>query len=129
MQRLLLITPPPPPLSLSLSLSLSLIVHGASISVYFRFDKTLLYDASWWLTVGAIMFGDPLLPSECCLIIEELKATSLCFQVRRLLNRWSLPLLLLCVTEMEISFTVFALAVCSWSPNHCPHLEHRIPPR
>ncbi|PWZ38448.1 hypothetical protein Zm00014a_038171 [Zea mays] len=29
---------------------------------------------------GAIMFGDPLLPSECCLIIEELKATSLCFQ-------------------------------------------------
>ncbi|KAG0544770.1 hypothetical protein BDA96_02G305200 [Sorghum bicolor] len=29
---------------------------------------------------GAIMFGDSLLPSECCLIIEELKATSLCFQ-------------------------------------------------
>ncbi|CAN6211363.1 unnamed protein product [Urochloa humidicola] len=29
---------------------------------------------------GAIMFGDPLLPSECCLIIEELKETSLCFQ-------------------------------------------------
>ncbi|OEL36020.1 DNA mismatch repair protein MLH3, partial [Dichanthelium oligosanthes] len=29
---------------------------------------------------GAIMFGDPLLPSECCLIIKELKATSLCFQ-------------------------------------------------
>ncbi|XP_052167648.1 DNA mismatch repair protein MLH3 isoform X1 [Oryza glaberrima] len=29
---------------------------------------------------GAIMFGDPLLPSECSLIIEELKATSLCFQ-------------------------------------------------
>ncbi|CAN6175249.1 unnamed protein product [Urochloa humidicola] len=29
---------------------------------------------------GAIMFGDPLLPSECSLIIEELKETSLCFQ-------------------------------------------------
>ncbi|RLN21846.1 hypothetical protein C2845_PM07G02590 [Panicum miliaceum] len=29
---------------------------------------------------GAIMFGDPLLQSECCLIVEELKATSLCFQ-------------------------------------------------
>ncbi|GJN34574.1 hypothetical protein PR202_gb23250 [Eleusine coracana subsp. coracana] len=29
---------------------------------------------------GAIMFGDALLPSECCLIIEELKETSLCLQ-------------------------------------------------
>ncbi|KAK9164726.1 hypothetical protein Syun_005628 [Stephania yunnanensis] len=29
---------------------------------------------------GAIMFGDALLPSECSLIIEELKKTSLCFQ-------------------------------------------------
>ncbi|PKU73063.1 DNA mismatch repair protein MLH3 [Dendrobium catenatum] len=29
---------------------------------------------------GAIMFGDALLPSECSLIVEELKATSLCFQ-------------------------------------------------
>ncbi|KAM0949892.1 putative ribosomal protein S5 domain 2-type [Dioscorea sansibarensis] len=29
---------------------------------------------------GAIMFGDSLLPSECSLIVEELKATSLCFQ-------------------------------------------------
>ncbi|XP_078432882.1 MUTL protein homolog 3 isoform X2 [Wolffia australiana] len=29
---------------------------------------------------GAIMFGDPLLPSECSLIVEELKETSLCFQ-------------------------------------------------
>ncbi|KAK1303841.1 DNA mismatch repair protein MLH3 [Acorus calamus] len=29
---------------------------------------------------GAIMFGDSLLPSECSLIIEELKETSLCFQ-------------------------------------------------
>ncbi|XP_020091760.1 DNA mismatch repair protein MLH3 isoform X3 [Ananas comosus] len=29
---------------------------------------------------GAIMFGDPLLPSECSLIVEELKSTSLCFQ-------------------------------------------------
>uniref|UniRef100_A0A0D9XGH5 MutL C-terminal dimerisation domain-containing protein n=1 Tax=Leersia perrieri TaxID=77586 RepID=A0A0D9XGH5_9ORYZ len=29
---------------------------------------------------GAIMFGDPVLPSECSLIIEELKTTSLCFQ-------------------------------------------------
>ncbi|PON82743.1 DNA mismatch repair protein [Trema orientale] len=29
---------------------------------------------------GAIMFGDSLLPSECSLIIEELKQTSLCFQ-------------------------------------------------
>eukprot|EP00268_Persea_americana_P054960 TRINITY_DN634_c0_g2_i1.p2 TRINITY_DN634_c0_g2~~TRINITY_DN634_c0_g2_i1.p2 ORF type:complete len:103 (-),score=16.92 TRINITY_DN634_c0_g2_i1:150-458(-) len=29
---------------------------------------------------GAIMFGDVLLPSECSLIVEELKATSLCFQ-------------------------------------------------
>lgn len=27
------------------------------------------------------MFGDLLLPSECSLIIEELKQTSLCFQV------------------------------------------------
>jgi len=34
------------------------IVHDASISVYFHFDKTLLFDVSWWLTVGAIMFGD-----------------------------------------------------------------------
>lgn len=31
---------------------------------------------------GAIMFGDSLLPSECSLIVEELKQTSLCFQVR-----------------------------------------------
>jgi hypothetical protein len=37
-------------------------------------------DVCSWLTLGAIMFGDPLLPSECSLIIEELKATSLCFQ-------------------------------------------------
>lgn len=29
---------------------------------------------------GAIMFGDKLLPSECNLIVEELKHTSLCFQ-------------------------------------------------
>ncbi|KAK6127564.1 hypothetical protein DH2020_038682 [Rehmannia glutinosa] len=29
---------------------------------------------------GAIMFGDALLPSECSLIVEELKRTSLCFQ-------------------------------------------------
>ncbi|KAL4186439.1 hypothetical protein AMTRI_Chr09g33890 [Amborella trichopoda] len=29
---------------------------------------------------GAIMFGDSLLPSECSLIVEELRATSLCFQ-------------------------------------------------
>ncbi|KAG0465893.1 hypothetical protein HPP92_020057 [Vanilla planifolia] len=29
---------------------------------------------------GAIMFGDALLPSECSLIVDELKATSLCFQ-------------------------------------------------
>ncbi|KAL2499163.1 MUTL protein3 [Abeliophyllum distichum] len=29
---------------------------------------------------GAIMFGDSLLPSECSLIVEELKRTSLCFQ-------------------------------------------------
>ncbi|KAL5538811.1 hypothetical protein UlMin_045599 [Ulmus minor] len=29
---------------------------------------------------SAIMFGDSLLPSECSLIIEELKQTSLCFQ-------------------------------------------------
>ncbi|XP_048334561.2 DNA mismatch repair protein MLH3 [Ziziphus jujuba] len=29
---------------------------------------------------GAIMFGDLLLPSECSLIVEELKKTSLCFQ-------------------------------------------------
>ncbi|CAO2830709.1 unnamed protein product [Amaranthus hypochondriacus] len=29
---------------------------------------------------GAIMFGDKLLPSECSLIVEELKQTSLCFQ-------------------------------------------------
>ncbi|KAE9596816.1 putative DNA mismatch repair protein Mlh3 [Lupinus albus] len=29
---------------------------------------------------GAIMFGDSLLPSECSLIVEELKDTSLCFQ-------------------------------------------------
>lgn len=32
-------------------------------------------------TQGAIMFGDKLLPSECSLIVEELKRTSLCFQV------------------------------------------------
>uniref|UniRef100_A0A803KXI5 MutL C-terminal dimerisation domain-containing protein n=1 Tax=Chenopodium quinoa TaxID=63459 RepID=A0A803KXI5_CHEQI len=29
---------------------------------------------------GAIMFGDKLMPSECSLIVEELKQTSLCFQ-------------------------------------------------
>ncbi|CAN6463949.1 unnamed protein product [Victoria cruziana] len=29
---------------------------------------------------GAIMFGDALLPSECSLIVDELKRTSLCFQ-------------------------------------------------
>ncbi|KAL8194076.1 hypothetical protein R6Q57_026318 [Mikania cordata] len=29
---------------------------------------------------GAIMFGDTLLPSECSLIVEELKQTSMCFQ-------------------------------------------------
>lgn len=29
---------------------------------------------------GAVMFGDRLLPSECNLIVEELKQTSLCFQ-------------------------------------------------
>ncbi|KAK7367190.1 hypothetical protein VNO80_09199 [Phaseolus coccineus] len=29
---------------------------------------------------GAIMFGDSLLPSECSLLVEELKHTSLCFQ-------------------------------------------------
>ncbi|XVF18152.1 hypothetical protein REPUB_Repub10bG0187600 [Reevesia pubescens] len=29
---------------------------------------------------GAIMFGDSLLPSECSIIVEELKQTSLCFQ-------------------------------------------------
>nr|XP_027073664.1 LOW QUALITY PROTEIN: DNA mismatch repair protein MLH3-like [Coffea arabica] len=29
---------------------------------------------------GAIMFGDTLLPSECSLIVEELKQASLCFQ-------------------------------------------------
>ena len=28
------------------------------------------------------MFGDSLLPSECSLLVEELKHTSLCFQVR-----------------------------------------------
>lgn len=33
-------------------------------------------------SLGAIMFGDSLLPSECSLIVEELKATSLCFQVK-----------------------------------------------
>ena len=33
------------------------------------------------LLLGAIMFGDTLLPSECSLIVEELKRTSLCFQV------------------------------------------------
>lgn len=38
------------------------------------------YSSSSMIT-GAIMFGDPLLPSECSLILEELKATSLCFQV------------------------------------------------
>ena len=72
------------------------------------------------------MFGDSLLPSECCLIIEELKATSLCFQVR-FLNPWSLYLLLLCGTVMEIS--CYCLAVCSWAPNHGAHLERHIPPR
>ncbi|GER51106.1 MutL DNA mismatch repair protein [Striga asiatica] len=29
---------------------------------------------------GAIMFGDSLLPSECSLLVDELKRTSLCFQ-------------------------------------------------
>jgi len=103
------------------------IVHDASISVYFHFDKTLLFDVSWWLTVGAIMLATPLLPSECCLIIEELKATSLCFQVGRLLNPRSLSLLLLCGTVTDVS--CYCLAVCSWAPNHCAHHERRISPR
>lgn len=34
-----------------------------------------------FIFAGAIMFGDALLPSECSLIVEELKQTSLCFQV------------------------------------------------
>jgi DNA mismatch repair protein MLH3 len=76
----------------------------------FTLIKHSFFDVSWWLTVGAIMFGDSLLPSECCLIIEELKATSLCFQVRRLLNPWSLSLLLLCGTVTEINFTVLQCA-------------------
>lgn len=34
------------------------------------------------------MFGDPLLPSECSLIVEELKQTSLCFQVSSVIYFW-----------------------------------------
>ncbi|EYU26217.1 hypothetical protein MIMGU_mgv1a021714mg [Erythranthe guttata] len=40
---------------------------------------------------GAIMFGDTLLPSECSLLVEELKRTSLCFQVS-----------LITVTKLEV---------------------------
>lgn len=32
------------------------------------------------------MFGDSLLPSECALIVEELKQTSLCFQVSKIFS-------------------------------------------
>ncbi|KAK9164907.1 hypothetical protein Scep_000098 [Stephania cephalantha] len=53
--------------SLSASLDIVLAYIPAHPCFYFR-------------ALGAIMFGDALLPSECSLIIEELKKTSLCFQ-------------------------------------------------
>lgn len=69
-------------------ISSSLFVHNASfspssVSVRLTFDPKWCIDVYSLFDLGAIMFGDPLLPSECCLIIEELKATSLCFQVKR----------------------------------------------
>jgi hypothetical protein len=69
------------------------------------------------------MFGDALLPSECSLIIEELKETSLCFQVERLNSR-----LLLCYSVVAM-LNRNTLAVCSWAPDHSAHREHSIPPR
>ncbi|XP_021752839.1 DNA mismatch repair protein MLH3-like isoform X2 [Chenopodium quinoa] len=37
---------------------------------------------------GAIMFGDKLMPSECSLIVEELKQKSLCFQFYFVVCSW-----------------------------------------
>ncbi|KAI8007450.1 DNA mismatch repair protein MLH3 [Camellia lanceoleosa] len=51
-------------------------VEGES---FFVGDYVLNF-AYWFYYLGAVMFGDTLLPSECSLIVEELKQTSLCFQ-------------------------------------------------
>jgi hypothetical protein len=60
---------------------LSFICETVSASISFQSIVSMFTPGL--TTAGAIMFGDPLLPSECCLIIEELKTTSLCFQVRK----------------------------------------------
>jgi len=87
---------------------------------------------SSWLTVGAIMFGDPLLPSECCLIIEELKATSLCFQVRTVgcsVSYFRCYSVFQLWKEPFLRWIKPSLAVCSWAPDHGAYSERRISPR
>lgn len=65
------------------------------------------------------MFGDSLLPSECSLIVEELKQTSLCFQVRSSIS--------MCVHLLETKTEPFMIklksedfccAVCPWTTNY-----------
>lgn len=66
----------------------------ASIGSLFMQSSTMMLIFLTLHCEGAIMFGDSLLPSECSLIVEELKQTSLCFQVRYFkcfhLSRWIL---------------------------------------
>jgi len=61
------------------------------------------------------MFGDSLLPSECSLLVEELKHTSLCFQVRYI------NVFHVCAFWKAVFMTnwVVHCAVCSWETNHC----------
>ncbi|MCD7448700.1 hypothetical protein HAX54_045639 [Datura stramonium] len=79
---------------------------------------------------SAIMFGDALLPSECSLIVEELKQTSLCFQVSGKLHFRKQS----CVgtafdgifkernSSLLMTAISFRLLVCSWATNFCPSL-------
>lgn len=89
---------------------------------------------------GAIMFGDSLLPSECALIVEELKQTSLCFQViclnAYLTEVWEWNYFVALCAHLLVSngrgrefmlnsawiflFSFFVFEVCSWATNHCP---------
>lgn len=59
------------------------------------------------------MFGDSLLPSECSLIIEGLKQTSLCFQVSK--KREMLPKWFIFNSNQVNPFLM--CTVCSWETN------------
>ncbi|XP_031093800.1 DNA mismatch repair protein MLH3 isoform X2 [Ipomoea triloba] len=61
---------------------------------------------------GAIMFGDALLPSECSLIVEELKQTSLCFQCAHG-RPTTVPLVNLDALSEQIA------KITSWSSSSC----------